>query len=74
VYKSLYLTLVKRARLANSSSGIVDLPEEVLIPSYPENQAELEHYLWVIVVYKLIEPQARKKYVELVRLTFSDKW
>jgi hypothetical protein len=52
----------------------VDLPEEVLIPSYPENQAELEHYLWVIVVYKLIEPQARKKYVELVRLTFSDKW
>ena len=45
VHKSLYLTLVKRAGLANSSSGNVDLPKEALALSYPENQAELEHYL-----------------------------
>jgi hypothetical protein len=76
VHKNLFLKLVIQARLTISPNGIISLLEEVetLIPAYPKNQGELEQYLRVILAHKLIEPQARKKYSDLIRLTVSDKW
>jgi hypothetical protein len=75
-HANLYLELVQRTRLALSSGKVIDLPDQILAVTrtYPEGQGDLEHYFKIIIAHKLLEPHAREKYTELVKLTFSNTW